>query len=149
MVSSIIHHILAKQAHKIKVVYHVILLINVPLHHELIVFPVCWYYSFNKIAIFFIWKEIPTSVFGDRLRQQVTDRLKFYDSGELPAKNVDVMQLALQEAEIEREQILTKERKRKKKEKKRRKEIEATSLDEDHINGTTKLEQAVNKMEVA
>ncbi len=59
------------------------------------------------------------------------------------------MQLALQEAEIEREQILTKERKRKKKEKKRRKEIEGTSLDEDHINGTTKLEQAVNKMEVA
>lgn len=69
----------------------------------------------------FICKEIPTSVFGDRLKQQVSDRLKFYDNGELPAKNVDVMQLALQEAEVEREQILIKEKKRKKKEKKRRK----------------------------
>jgi len=59
------------------------------------------------------------------------------------------MQLALQEAEIEREQILTKERKRKKKEKKRRKEAEASSLDDNHTNGTTKLEQAVNNMEVA
>jgi hypothetical protein len=53
------------------------------------------------------------------------------------------MQLALQEAEVEREEILTKERKRKKKEKKRRKEAD------NHANGTTALEQAVNKMEVA
>ena len=59
--------------------------------------------------------EIPTAVFGDHLKQQVSDRLKFYDSGELPAKNVDVMQIALQEAEVEREQILSKEKKRKKK----------------------------------
>ncbi len=98
----------------------------------------------------FICKEIPTSVFGDRLKQQVSDRLKFYDNGELPAKNVDVMQLALQEAEVEREEIITKERKRKKKEKKRRKEAEAAaSENENHANGTTKLVAAVNKMEVA
>lgn len=91
------------------------------------------------------WLEIPTSVFGDRLKQQVSDRLKFYDSGELPPKNVDVMQLALQEAEVEREEILAKEKKRKKKEKKRRKEAEANG---DHGNGTTTLEEAVNNMEV-
>ena len=83
------------------------------------------------------------------MKQQVTDRLKFYDSGELPAKNVDVMQIALQEAEVEREEILAKERKRKKKEKKRRKEAEANSQDGDHNNGTMKLEEAVNNMEVA
>ena len=93
--------------------------------------------------------EIPTSVFGDRLKQQVSDRLKFYDSGELPPKNVDVMQLALQEAEVEREEILAKEKKRKKKEKKRRKEAEAAAANGDHANGTTALEQAVNNMEVA
>jgi hypothetical protein len=93
---------------------------------------------------FFYFKDIPTSIFGDRLKQQVTDRLKFYDNGTLPAKNVDVMQLALQEADAEREQILLKEKKRKKKEKKRRKEAE------DHANGTTTaLEDAVNDMEVA
>ena len=85
-------------------------------------------------------------MFGDRLKQQVTDRLKFYDSGELPAKNVDVMTLALQEAEVEREQISIQEKKRKKKEKKRRKEAEAASQ-----NGTTTktLEEGVNNMEVA
>ncbi len=148
MVSFTIHHILVKQVHKTKVVYHVILLINVPLHHELIVFLVCWF-LFEKIGFFsnfFYFKEIPTSVFGDRLKQQVSDRLKFYDSGELPAKNVDVMQLALQEAETEREQILLKEKKRKKKEKKRRKEAEDA---EDHHNGTTTIEKGVNSMEVA
>jgi nucleolar protein 56 len=58
------------------------------------------------------------------MKQQVSDRLKFYDSGTLPPKNVDVMQLALQEADIEREQIILKEKKRKKKEKKRRKAAE-------------------------
>lgn len=149
MVSFIIHHILVKQVHKIKVVYHVILLINVPLHHELIVFPVCLFLLRKNIFFknFFYFKDIPTSVFGDRLKQQVTDRLKFYDSGELPAKNVDVMQLALQEAEVEREQILLQEKKRKKKEKKRRKEAEAR--DADHANGTTKIEEGVNNMEVA
>ncbi len=75
--------------------------------------------------------EIPTTVFGDYLKQQVSDRLKFYDSGELPPKNVDVMKIALQEAEVKREKILLKEKKRKKKEKKRRKAAAAAALGED------------------
>ena len=74
--------------------------------------------------------DIPTTVFGDHLKQQVTDRLKFYDSGTLPAKNVDVMQVALKEAEVEREAILSKEKKRKKKEKKRRKAEQEASMAE-------------------
>jgi nucleolar protein 56 len=56
--------------------------------------------------------------------------LKFYDNGALPPKNIDVMQVALQEAEVEREQILIKEKKRKKKEKKRRKAAAAAALGE-------------------
>jgi len=71
--------------------------------------------------------DIPTTIFGDHLKQQVSDRLKFYDNGQLPPKNVDVMKIALQEAEVEREQILLKEKKRKKKEKKRRKAAEAAA----------------------
>ncbi len=81
---------------------------------------------FNKI-FFCNFKEIPTTIFGDHLKQQVVDRLKFYDNGTLPAKNVDVMKIALQEADVEREQILLKEKKRKKKEKKRRKAAEAAA----------------------
>ncbi|CAF5196640.1 unnamed protein product, partial [Rotaria magnacalcarata] len=95
-------------------------------------------YLANKCAIasrIDCFSDIPTAIFGDHLKQQVSDRLKFFDSGELPAKNVDVMQIALQEAEVEREQIISKERKRKKKEKKRRKQaLAAAALDEEQNN---------------
>ena len=33
----------------------------------------------------------PTSAYGEQLRDQVEERLKFYDSGEVPRKNIDVM----------------------------------------------------------
>jgi nucleolar protein 56 len=33
----------------------------------------------------------PTNLFGEQLRDQVEERLRFYDSGETPRKNIDVM----------------------------------------------------------
>lgn len=33
----------------------------------------------------------PTNAFGEQLRDQVEERLKFYDTGETPRKNIDVM----------------------------------------------------------
>lgn len=41
--------------------------------------------------------ELPTSVFGDKLREQVEERLSFYETGTVPRKNVDVMQEAVKE----------------------------------------------------
>lgn len=41
--------------------------------------------------------ELPTSVFGDKLREQVEERLSFYETGAVPRKNVDVMKEAVQE----------------------------------------------------
>ena len=38
-------------------------------------------------------------MFGSKLREQVEDRLKFYESGDIPRKNVDVMHEALTEAQ--------------------------------------------------
>ena len=35
--------------------------------------------------------EEPTAAYGEQLRDQVEERLKFYDTGETPRKNVDVM----------------------------------------------------------
>lgn len=35
--------------------------------------------------------EEPTKAYGEQLRDQVEERLKFYDSGETPRKNIDVM----------------------------------------------------------
>lgn len=37
------------------------------------------------------FSEEPTSKYGDKLREQVEERLRFYDSGEAPRKNLDVM----------------------------------------------------------
>lgn len=42
--------------------------------------------------------EVPTSVFGDKLREQVEERLAFYETGEVPRKNVEVMKEAVVEA---------------------------------------------------
>lgn len=41
--------------------------------------------------------DFPTSVFGDKLRDQVEERLSFYETGDLPRKNVDVMKEAVKE----------------------------------------------------
>lgn len=41
--------------------------------------------------------ELPTSVFGDKLREQVEERLSFYETGAVPRKNVDVMKEAVKE----------------------------------------------------
>ncbi|XP_001358724.3 nucleolar protein 56 [Drosophila pseudoobscura] len=40
----------------------------------------------------------PTSVFGESLKQQVEDRLKFYESGDVPRKNIEVMKDAIEAA---------------------------------------------------
>ena len=49
------------------------------------------------------FSELPTSKYGDKLREQVEERLRFYDSGEAPRKNVDVMQEAMAEVRAELE----------------------------------------------
>ncbi|XP_056886539.1 nucleolar protein 56 [Takifugu flavidus] len=64
------------------------------------------------------FSELPTSVFGDKLREQVEERLSFYETGAMPRKNVDVMKEAVQEATDVAAEI---KRKLDKKEKKRRK----------------------------
>lgn len=39
----------------------------------------------------------PSTIFGSKLKQQVEDRLKFYETGDIPKKNIDVMKEALEE----------------------------------------------------
>ena len=45
------------------------------------------------------FSEVPTSVFGEKLREQVEERLSFYETGEIPRKNLDVMKEAVVQAE--------------------------------------------------
>jgi len=73
--------------------------------------------------------ETPNSVFGEKLREQVEERLKFYESGDVPRKNVDVMKEALDES-MNLSLSMAAESKKKKKGKKRKLD------DEEEVNGT-------------
>merc|ERR1712002_1383545 len=56
-----------------------------------------------------------TSVFGSKLKEQVEDRLKFYETGDLPRKNVEVMAEAVEEAAEELKKKKKKDKKKKRK----------------------------------
>lgn len=49
--------------------------------------------------------EQPTTVFGEKLREQVEERLTFFESGELPRKNIDVMKAAILQLETEQMEV--------------------------------------------
>ncbi|XP_068576739.1 nucleolar protein 56 [Cebidichthys violaceus] len=102
------------------------------------------------------FSEVPTSVYGDKLRGQVEERLSFYETGDVPRKNVDVMKEAVKEAtdvavEIKRK-LDKKEKKRKKREKKLQDENGDANGDAEAENGDTpvvkKKKQAAEEMEV-
>merc|ERR1712150_39747 len=66
------------------------------------------------------FSDIPTSVIGEHLKEQVEDRLKFYETGDAPKKNLEVMKEAIAEASVAAAKIAKKEKKKKKKDKKRK-----------------------------
>ncbi|KAJ8920104.1 hypothetical protein NQ315_011759 [Exocentrus adspersus] len=66
--------------------------------------------------------ETPSQVFGEKLRQQVEDRLKFYETGDIPRKNLEVMKEALEE--FQQQQAALQSEKKKKKKKKRKAPLE-------------------------
>lgn len=82
------------------------------------------------IFFFFFFLDLPTSIYGNSLKKQVEDRLKFYESGEAPRKNIDVMKEAMELAGQEAQAIAAEEKKKKKKKKRK-----AEALDET-LNGT-------------
>lgn len=80
------------------------------------------------------FSENPTMVYGEKLKEQVEERLKFYETGEVPRKNLDVMMEAKQENDIVQEK-LKKKRKKAKKEKREHKEE----------NGDTTMDSTLDK----
>merc|ERR1712024_252881 len=85
------------------------------------------------------FSEISTKLYGEKLKEQVEDRLKFYESGDLPKKNVDAMQEAI--AAVKEEASTFEEVKKKKKDKKSKKrkaeEMEDEENDSKPANGAT------------
>lgn len=62
--------------------------------------------------------EQPTTLFGEKLKEQVEERLKFYETGETPRKNVSVMEEAISELKKLQATVTPSSEKKKKKKKK-------------------------------
>ncbi|XP_012261824.1 nucleolar protein 56 [Athalia rosae] len=78
--------------------------------------------------------DTPTNIFGEKLRQQVEDRLKFYETGDVPKKNIDVMKEALEEAALIAPPTNGEESPKKKKKKDKKRKSEA--MENGNSNGT-------------
>lgn len=59
------------------------------------------------------FSEKPSTLFGEALKQQVEDRLKFYETGEIPKKNIDVMAGVISETAAASSESVKKSKKRK------------------------------------
>lgn len=80
------------------------------------------------------FSEVNTNIFGEKLREQVEERLEFYDKGIAPRKNLDVMKEAIQNSEKENGDVPKLESEKKKKKKKEQMEV-------DLLNPATKAEE--------
>uniref|UniRef100_T1I424 Nucleolar protein 56 n=3 Tax=Rhodnius TaxID=13248 RepID=T1I424_RHOPR len=85
------------------------------------------------------FSEYPSSIFGEKLRQQVDDRLKYLKTGELPPKNVDVMKEAVVEFQTHMKKV---NKKKKKKDKKRKSENGDVTVDG---NETINLDETIQE----
>ncbi|KAF4353813.1 hypothetical protein CsatB_018236 [Cannabis sativa] len=80
--------------------------------------------------------DTSTTTFGEKLREQVEERLDFYDKGVAPRKNIDVMKSAIEsdqnkDAAMDTDEVPT----AKKSKKKKSKDGEAMAVDEPATNG--------------
>ncbi|KAL3141492.1 hypothetical protein ABBQ32_005054 [Trebouxia sp. C0010 RCD-2024] len=73
------------------------------------------------------FSEIATSAFGEKMKEQVEERLRFYDEGIAPTKNITAMQAAIATLgangtvpDMDLDEVETTEKKSKKKDKKKR-----------------------------
>lgn len=73
--------------------------------------------------------ETPVKIFGEKLRQQVEDRLTFYTTGKEPKKNVDVMKEAVEETKMLQQSI---EQQKQAKKKKRKREVIENGAENGH-----------------
>merc|ERR1711920_517292 len=74
--------------------------------------------------------DVTTTAFGEKLKEQVEERLSFYDKGVAPRKNIDVMAQAMKDAGMGDLTEGETDKKEKKKKKKRKAEEEEDGSDE-------------------
>ena len=95
-------------------------------------------YLANKCAIatrIDSFADEPSSVYGQKLRDQVEERLKFYETGAAPRKNIDVMEEVARhlKAGKDAEDDDNGAKKKKKKKDKKRKADDSGSDDDDGV----------------
>uniref|UniRef100_A0A182QGE3 Nucleolar protein 56 n=1 Tax=Anopheles farauti TaxID=69004 RepID=A0A182QGE3_9DIPT len=83
--------------------------------------------------------ETPSTVFGEALKQQVEDRLKFYEQGTTPRKNLDVMKEAMEQ--VLEQQKTTDSSAKKKKNKRKQEDTNGTEA----TNGTDETPKKKSK----
>ncbi|GCC16566.1 hypothetical protein chiPu_0021400 [Chiloscyllium punctatum] len=94
------------------------------------------------------FSEVPTSVYGGKLRDQVEERLAFYETGEAPRKNCDVMKEAVTEAAevaAKLKRKMEKKEKRRKKREKRKLEALAAAEEEEEEEEEQGVEPAAKR----
>lgn len=99
-------------------------------------------YLANKCAIatrIDSFADEPSSVYGQKLRDQVEERLKFYETGAAPRKNIDVMEEVARhlKAGKDAEDDDNGAKKKKKKKDKKRKADDSGSDDDDGVKVCT------------
>merc|ERR1712050_784121 len=70
------------------------------------------------------FSEQSDNIFGNKLKEQVEDRLKFFETGEIPKKNLDVMTEAMEAIKKEDSEFQKVSKKEKKKKKRKAEEME-------------------------
>jgi len=73
--------------------------------------------------------EQPSTIFGSKMKEQVEDRLKFFETGDIPKKNVDVMTEAINSLKKENSEFTTVTKKEKKKKKRKAEEMESEEVE--------------------
>mmetsp|Transcript_75230 Transcript_75230/g.125456 ORF Transcript_75230/g.125456 Transcript_75230/m.125456 type:complete len:559 (-) Transcript_75230:332-2008(-) len=96
------------------------------------------------------FSDVPTHKFGAKLHEQVEQRLRFYDSGEAPKKNVDAMKEVIAELQAEMAPndpsiAVAGEKKEKKKKKEKRGEAPVDEKKKGEEKGEEKVKETVKE----
>jgi len=90
------------------------------------------------------FSDDPCAIYGEKLREQVEERLKFYETGANPRKNIDVMEEVSRHLAAGKPDDTEKEDKKKKKDKKKRKS-DAMEIDNGDDEADKKAEKKSKK----
>ncbi|KAK9066418.1 hypothetical protein SSX86_013740 [Deinandra increscens subsp. villosa] len=91
------------------------------------------------------FSENSSTIFGDKLREQVEERLDFYDKGVAPRKNIDVMKSAMENAASQEMDVDTATEKSSKKSKKKKSKDDNEAKADDKENAVANGDAAEPK----